>query len=138
MAAFHIHALAGLTIGLVAQGNPVGYPLAVLSHAPLDDLNSGNDIHWNHGYGTGTVRVLYIIFTVLMSLAVVVAAFFIPYALWYVVCACLPDFEHPVRLIKHKKGYWIHTLMSWKGFEGDWGIVMWVILATLAAIVVMR
>jgi len=136
MAAFHIHALAGITVGMVSQGNPAGYPLALLSHAPLDDLNSGV-FSWNHSYSTGWLNKLYILFTVMVTAIVLWKLYHSPYLIPYAICACLPDAEHPIRWLRKKRGYWIHTYMSWAGFQGEWGIIMWVLMATLAVLVIL-
>lgn len=138
MPAFHIHALVGVGIGLASQGSicpQAGYPVALWTHIPLDDLNTDPETTWYHGYGEGWQRVAYIAFTALCTLAVL--GFCIWKALWllpYVVCACLPDFEHPIRLLVGNKDYWIHRddVMFWSPLRrAPWGMLAYAIVAVL-------
>lgn len=143
MSAFHIHALVGLSIGLVAQNSvcpQAGYPVALWSHIPLDDLNTDTETTWYHGYGEGWRKALYIAFTALCTLAVFYFCWRNRYLIPYVVCACLPDFEHPVRWFVGKQDYWLHNVevMFWRPLRGQWGMLAWAIVAVLMVLIVWR
>ncbi len=129
MAATPVHMGAGIGIGILARMNPLGYLLALWTHIILDDLNVDPITSWYHGYGDGGWRTwLYVAWTGivggLMGALLIVRA---PHLIGYVVCACLPDIEHPIRLLKGKKGYWLHhpDVMFPAVLRGQWGMMAW-------------
>ena len=142
MAHFPVHAGLGLAIGLASQGSicpAAGYPLALWTHIPLDDLNTDNITVWHHGIGEGWSKWAYIVFLALASMAMVWLAIKL-HLWWYVLAACLPDLEHPVRLLLKKQGYWLHNteVMFWRPLRGQWGMLACVIVTVLLELIVWR
>jgi len=116
------HACVGALLGALG---PIGYPLALFSHLPLDLLNEV----WCHGWGEGRLRWLYGAFNVVAGLALLSLTVDKPHLWGYMVVACLPDFEHPVRLLKHKKGYWLHRWLG-RPLRDAWGLLAWTVFLT--------
>ncbi len=133
MALPHIHILLGIIIGLISRGHPAGYALALWLHIPLDDLNV-EKASWYHGWGKGWYKVLYGIFIIGTSMAL--CYWLLRYRrdlIHYVVAANLPDFEHIIRFLLKKPGYWIHgeKVMFHPVLRTHWGIVAWVIISLI-------
>ena len=139
MSWFQVHALTGMGIGIVAQHSSIpwaGYPLALWTHLPLDDMNYGN-ARWYHGLGKGWVKAATITGEVISAVVIVYLLWKMPYLIPFVVCACLPDFEHIPRAIMKKKDYWIHNRLWWEPLKRQWGIIAWfVVIALMLGLVI--
>lgn len=132
----------GIAIGLVAQGSicpAAGYPIALATHIAFDDLNTDQETVWYHGVGEGWSKWAYISLIALASLAMVWLTIKL-HLWWYVLAACLPDLEHPLRLLLRKKGYWLHAVnvMFWPPLRGPWGRLLWAILIIALVLMVWR
>ena len=125
MAYFQVHALAG--IAFQGMGS---LPLALWSHIPLDDMNVGAS-RWYHGLGTRWRRPLFIALEVALTLPLLYFLYLQPRYILGVVLATLPDFEHPVRWLLHKKGYWLHTLFFPAWARREPGFLLWMAVIAL-------
>ena len=132
MAHFPLHVGMGIVVGLASQSSicpAAGYPVALATHVAFDDLNTDEVTTWYHGVGTGWTKWPYIVFLALASLCMCVCMYKL-HLWWYVLAACLPDLEHPIRLLCKKKDYWLHNteVMFWPPLRRQSGRLVWVVV----------